>query len=82
MRAGKRGNFAHDFTSTARTMILTQRAACAKPLAYDAPRHISMSYDAIEGQPVVAEAPASNTRKHLPYVLLTIALMGGASIAA
>lgn len=46
------------------------------------PRHISMSYDAIEGQPVVAEAPASNTRKHLPYVLLTIALMGGASIAA
>ena len=43
MRAGKRGNFAHDFTSTARTMILTQRAACAKPLALDAPRRVAAS---------------------------------------
>ena len=32
-----------DLTNAAHTMILTQCAACAKPLAYDAPRRVAAS---------------------------------------
>ena len=32
-----------DLTNPAHTMILTQCAACAKPLAYDAPRRVAAS---------------------------------------